>query len=68
MITIFGLLIHTDLIDRTKPQNNDNFNLASPSVEVIDECIDVPSAVKSIYKNLPELVFSDISMPGYSGL
>lgn len=39
-----------------------------PEIEVIDECIDVPSAVKSINKNKPDLVFLDISMPGYSGL
>ncbi len=37
-------------------------------IEVIDECVDVPSAVKSIHKNKPQLVFLDISMPGYSGL
>jgi two-component system LytT family response regulator len=37
-------------------------------IEVMDECKDVPSALLSIKKNQPELVFLDISMPGYSGL
>ncbi|MDP2161634.1 MAG: response regulator [Flavobacterium sp.] len=39
-----------------------------PEVTILDECVDVPSAVKSIHKHQPDLVFLDISMPGYSGL
>lgn len=39
-----------------------------PEVIILDECVDVPSAVKSIHKHQPDLVFLDISMPGYSGL
>lgn len=39
-----------------------------PELRILDECIDVPSAVKSIHKHQPDLVFLDISMPGYSGL
>lgn len=39
-----------------------------PEVTILDECIDVPTAVKSIHKHQPDLVFLDISMPGYSGL
>lgn len=39
-----------------------------PSIEIIGESNDIPSAVKMINKHKPELVFLDISMPGYSGL
>ncbi len=37
-------------------------------VEVVDSCPDLPTGVKSIYKNKPHLVFLDIEMPGHSGL
>jgi two-component system LytT family response regulator len=37
-------------------------------VNIVDECKDVPTALISIKKHEPELVFLDISMPGYSGL
>lgn len=40
----------------------------SPEVEVIGECQDLPEAVKAIKKLLPDVVFLDIEMPGYSGL
>jgi two-component system LytT family response regulator len=39
-----------------------------PEIEIVSESVDVPSAVKSIHVNKPELVFLDIAMPGYSGL
>lgn len=39
-----------------------------PEVTLLDECKDIPEAVKSIRKHQPDLVFLDISMPGYSGL
>lgn len=39
-----------------------------PEITILDECKDDPEAVKSIHKNQPDLVFLDISMPGYSGL
>lgn len=39
-----------------------------PDVNILDECQNVPDAVISIQKNKPEVVFLDISMPGYSGL
>ena len=39
-----------------------------PNVEIIAENADVPSAVKTIHKLKPDLVFLDIAMPGYSGL
>lgn len=39
-----------------------------PQINIVAESNDVPSAVKAIYHHKPELVFLDISMPGYSGL
>ena len=39
-----------------------------PEVEVIEMCKDLPSAVLSIRKNKPDVVFLDIEMPGFSGL
>ncbi len=37
-------------------------------LEVVDLCEDLPSGVKSIRKNKPDLVLLDIEMPGFSGL
>lgn len=37
-------------------------------IEIIDDCADLPTAVKSIKKNQPDLVLLDIEMPGFSGL
>lgn len=37
-------------------------------IEVVDLCKDLPTGVKSIRKNKPDLVFLDIEMPGHSGL
>jgi two-component system LytT family response regulator len=39
-----------------------------PDIEIVAESSDIPSAVKAIHKYQPELVFLDISMPGYSGM
>lgn len=39
-----------------------------PEIEIVDECKDLASGVKSIHKNKPQLVFLDIEMPGHSGL
>lgn len=39
-----------------------------PEVEILEECKNVPEAVISINKHLPDVVFLDISMPGQSGL
>lgn len=39
-----------------------------PEIEIVAESNDIPSAVKAIHKHNPQLVFLDISMPGYSGL
>lgn len=38
------------------------------NVTVVDLCKDLPSGVKSIRKNKPDIVFLDIEMPGHSGL
>lgn len=40
----------------------------APNVTVVDTCKDLPSGVKSIYKNKPDIIFLDIEMPGHSGL
>ena len=39
-----------------------------PDIEIVAESKDVPNAVKIIHQYKPELVFLDITMPGYSGL
>ncbi len=38
------------------------------NIEIVDRCYDLPSGVKSIKKNDPELVFLDVELPVYSGL
>lgn len=38
-----------------------------PDVNVLDVCSNVPDAVLSINKLQPDVVFTDIEMPGYSG-
>jgi len=37
-------------------------------IDVVDICPDLPSAVKSIKKNNPDLVFLDVELPVYNGL
>lgn len=39
-----------------------------PEIDIVAECNNIPTAVKAIHKYAPDLVFLDISMPGYSGL
>jgi len=39
-----------------------------PRIEVLDKCPDLPSAVKSIKKLSPDLVFLDVELPIYNGL
>jgi two-component system LytT family response regulator len=38
-----------------------------PSVEVVAECGDGPSAVDSITRHAPDVVFLDVQMPGFNG-
>lgn len=38
-----------------------------PDVEIIEMCSNVPDAVLAINKYQPDVVFTDIEMPGYSG-
>jgi two-component system, LytTR family, response regulator len=38
-----------------------------PSVELVDKCANLESAVESIKKHTPDLVFLDIQMPNYAG-
>lgn len=42
-------------------------NSSVPNVEIVDLCEDVLSAVESIKKNNPDIVFLDIQMPEYAG-
>lgn len=39
-----------------------------PQVNVLAECEDLPSGIKAIKREKPDLVFLDIEMPGHSGL
>lgn len=39
-----------------------------PAVKIVAECDDLPSGVKAIKRENPNLVFLDIEMPGHSGL
>ncbi len=39
-----------------------------PGIEIVDKCPDLPSAVKSIKKHAPDLVFLDVELPVYNGL
>lgn len=39
-----------------------------PNLEVVELCVDIPSAVKAIIKHQPELILLDIEMPGHNGL
>lgn len=38
------------------------------SITIVAACSNVPDAVKAIYTHKPDIVFSDIEMPGLSGL
>jgi two-component system LytT family response regulator len=41
--------------------------LYCPEVKVVDEAGNVPDGVLAINRNIPQLVFLDIEMPGYTG-
>ncbi len=43
-------------------------NEIEPSIQIVDKCADLPTAVKSIKKYSPELVFLDVELPIYNGL
>ena len=38
-----------------------------PDMQIVDECGDGESAVKSVRKNRPDLLFLDVRMPGMDG-
>ena len=38
-----------------------------PNVDVLDKCVDVPSAVERIKELKPNVVFLDVQMPNYAG-
>jgi two-component system LytT family response regulator len=40
----------------------------NPEIEICELCEDLPTGVKAIRKHKPDIVFSDIEMPGHSGL
>lgn len=54
--------------DRARELLAGMLELYCPEVEVVASCPDVPHAVKAVRKFKPDLVFSDIEMPGHSGL
>lgn len=39
-----------------------------PGIEIAEKCGDLPTGVKSIKKNTPDIVFLDIELPVYSGI
>ncbi len=43
-------------------------NEIEPRIQIVDKCADLPTAVKSIKKNAPDLVFLDVELPIYNGL
>ena len=38
-----------------------------PEIEIVAQAEDVPTGVKAINQHKPDIVFSDIDMPGYNG-
>jgi two-component system LytT family response regulator len=43
-------------------------NEIAPTLQVVEKCRDLPSGVKSIKRNKPDVVFLDIELPVYSGI
>ena len=39
-----------------------------PTIQIIEKCGDLPQGVKSIKRNMPDVVFLDIELPVYSGI
>lgn len=54
--------------ERLARQELRNLLSAHKEVEVVAECADAISALKSIQENKPDLIFCDIQMPGKTGL
>jgi two-component system LytT family response regulator len=61
-----AIIVDDDIIARLVLRGilEENF----PDIVILAESKDVPSAVTAIHEHKPDLVFLDISMPGYSGL
>jgi two-component system LytT family response regulator len=47
---------------------NEMLKEIEPQIMVIEKCPDLPTAVRSIKKNQPDLVFLDVELPVYNGL
>lgn len=43
-------------------------NDIEPAVNVLEKCVDLPTGVKSIKRNNPDIIFLDIELPVYSGI
>jgi two-component system LytT family response regulator len=39
-----------------------------PVIKIMEKCADLPSGIKSIKKNAPDIIFLDIELPIYSGI
>lgn len=46
----------------------DKLQRCAPDLTIVAQCANVPAAVKAIHAHQPDIVFTDIEMPGISGL